>query len=93
MSDSGMLTRLDAPVELWMVGEIAMTIGPYYVEFEARVARTQGQEYGLSFLLENPNDIRAVRILNDYAVSLATGTPMHSSKTYLAQPAPEAKSP
>lgn len=82
VSESGLFARLDVPVELWMVGEISMTVGAYYIELDVRVARTHGDGYGLSFLLDNPNDHRAVRVLNDYALSLLTGVAMRQSKAY-----------
>ena len=82
VSESGLLARLELPVELWMVGDLSMTVGAYYIELEARVARTHAEEYGLSFLINSESDRRAVSVLNDYALSLLTGVPMRQSRAY-----------
>ena len=46
VSESGILVRLDSPVELWLVGELSLTAGEYYIQIEARVARTFGDGCG-----------------------------------------------
>lgn len=76
VSQSGLLAHFDTPLEIWEVGEISLTVGEYYLEIEARVARAEGDDHGLSFIIENDNDRVAIRILNDFAISVATGVPM-----------------
>ncbi len=51
-----------------------MTVGEYYIEIEVRVARMQSDDYGLSFLINDDNDRLAIRILNDFAISVASGS-------------------
>ncbi len=79
VSESGILVRLDSPVELWLVGELSLTAGEYYIQIEARVARTFGDGCGLSFLIENDMDRLSIGILYDYAKSLTPGAAISHS--------------
>lgn len=69
VSESGLLVRFPVPLDIWVVGQISLTVGEYYIEIDARVARAQDNDYGLSFLIEDDNDRLAIRILNDFAVT------------------------
>lgn len=80
VSQSGLLAKFNEPVELWVVGEISLTVGEYYLEIKARVARTLEDGCGLSFLIEDHNDRQAVAILNDYAISLVNIPTANSSQ-------------
>ena len=68
VSETGLLVTFDQPIELWISGEILLVAGDYYLNIKARVARTQGLDSGMSFLIETDNDRLTIQILVDFAI-------------------------
>ncbi|ADW69914.1 PilZ domain-containing protein [Granulicella tundricola] len=69
VSASGMLAAFARPVELFTNGELSLLVGEFYVNVKARVARTQGFDAGLAFIIETENDRHAVRLLVEFATA------------------------
>jgi hypothetical protein len=69
VSASGMLVAFEEAAELFIVGELSLLVGDFYVSIRARVARTNGKDAGLAFLIRTENDRLASRILAEYAAS------------------------
>jgi hypothetical protein len=67
VSSSGILVRLDEPVELWIGGENSLEVGEWMIEIQARVARMQGRDVGLAFVIRNDHDRLAVQLILEYA--------------------------
>jgi hypothetical protein len=58
VSSSGILVRLDEPVELWIGGENSLEVGEW---------RMQGRDVGLAFVIRNDHDRLAVQLILEYA--------------------------
>jgi hypothetical protein len=60
ISASGMLVLFDRPVAVWMVGELSVLVeeGSNNITIEARVARVDGRQAGLSFYIEDDDNDR-----------------------------------
>jgi hypothetical protein len=69
VSASGMLVAFAEPAELFTVGEVSLLAGEYYVSMQARVARTDGKDAGLAFLISTENDRAASLLLADFAAA------------------------
>ncbi len=63
VSSSGLLARFDDTPELWINGKVELEAGEHYLSIHARVARLQGNEAGIAFLLNTDNDRAAIAIL------------------------------
>jgi hypothetical protein len=68
VSGSGILVRLDEPAELRIGGEIALEVGKWGIEIGARVARMQGRDVGLAFLIRDAHDRLAVQLILEYGI-------------------------
>ncbi|ADW67561.1 hypothetical protein [Granulicella tundricola] len=50
-------------------GEISLLVGEFYISIKVRVARIQGFDAGLAFIIETDNDRHASRLLVEFATS------------------------
>ena len=69
VSETGMLARFDRPAEVWAEGLLSTMVEGNFIGLEARVARAQGTDAGLTFHLRDEKDRQAVRMLLDYAMA------------------------
>ena len=67
VSQSGMLVQFESPIELFTVGTLSLSVGEYLLSIRARVARTEGTDAGMAFLMSTENDHRTVDILVQFA--------------------------
>ncbi len=67
VSESGLLTKLDRIVDIWVVGELSLSIYEYELNIKARVARLVDRDTGLAFMTKSEADRRTVRMLMDIA--------------------------
>ena len=62
-----MLVRFEEAVEVWLTGELSISLGIQYITVPARVARVDGREAGLSFRIKSDDDRLQVKMLLDAA--------------------------
>jgi hypothetical protein len=66
ISESGMLARLDRPLEIWSEPTLSQ-VGEWYVNMDVRVARIEGRDTGLAFHISTESERTAIRKLIEVA--------------------------
>ncbi len=77
LSESGLLANFDHPLELWTRGELLLHFATNQCQVDARVARVNEREAGLSFLYKSDGERHAIHTLLAFAErqSQLTGRP------------------
>jgi hypothetical protein len=73
VSESGMLAVFDVPLDIWITGRLFVVIADLHIGLNARVARAEGRETGLTFQIADEADRIAIRSMIEYAIQ--TGAP------------------